>query len=95
VSRRKKLRARIQGNIETSNQGQYRLDPSIKALLRPTETEVEVDAYFNDLALCVELGICADCGEPVIFDEEYRDEHIKEYGISALCKLCQIKEFGE
>ena len=72
----------------------YKISDELRIMLQADETEEECDAYFADLELCKELQICADCGEPVEFNEEYRKEHIKEYSISALCVKCQEKAFG-
>lgn len=74
----------------------YPLDPSIKELLRATETKEEVDAYFEHIYHCICKEICADCGHAIKFEEhEYRSEHIKEYNISGLCKSCQEETFGK
>lgn len=88
-------RVKKEGKLATKPKEWYRLPREIMDLLKPTETEEEVTAYFEDIRYCIELNICTDCGQGVIFNDTNRDEHVKEYGISGLCKACQIKAFGE
>lgn len=86
---------RKQGKLDTKPKSYYKLSPEIMELLRPTETEEEVNAYFEHIEYCIGLNICSECGQGVIITDDNREEHIKEYGISGLCKACQIKVFGE
>jgi hypothetical protein len=73
----------------------YKLHPDIKKLLMADETKEEVDAYFEHIEACKCFSLCSDCGQVVDFgDERYKEEHIKEYSISALCISCQEKAFG-
>lgn len=73
----------------------YPLHEDIKKLLLADETKEEVDAYFEHIAHCVNLEICASCGHALDYENDnYRAEHHKEYSISGLCIHCQIKAFG-
>lgn len=86
---------RKEGKLNSSPKDFYKVAPEILALLRPTETEEQVSKYFDHIKLCIELDVCSDCGQGVIFTSSNREEHVKEYSISGLCVACQIKAFGE
>lgn len=72
----------------------YPLPDKVKALLLTNYSKEEIDTYYRQIEYAKDLNICLECGQGVIFNEEHREEHIKEYSISALCKHCQEKIFG-
>ena len=92
---KRKIRPNEEGKLETNPQGHYKISPAMKAVLRSAETDEEVTEYFENVKYCIELNLCVDCGQDVSFTGACRDEHVKEYSISGLCKACQIKAFGE
>lgn len=72
----------------------YPLPTEVRELLLVKETEEQITSYFEQIEFCKELNICMECGQGVVFNSENREEHLKEYTISALCKHCQEKIFG-
>lgn len=72
----------------------YPLPRDLRRKLTLRESKEEIDDFFSQIELCKELNICMECGQGVVFNNENREEHLKEYSISALCKHCQEKIFG-
>lgn len=72
----------------------YPLPALVKKLLLTDYTKEEIDTYYKNIECAKDLNVCVECGQSVLWSSEHREEHIKEYSISALCKHCQDKVFG-
>lgn len=70
------------------------ITPELKQELLIRESKEEIEIYFENIDMCKELGICVDCGQPVLFNTHKNKEYAKEYSVSGLCKSCQDKVFG-
>jgi len=72
----------------------YPIDIKLKASITKHEKEIEIEKYYEKLAICIETFVCSECGQPVVIDDTWLRDEIRERTISGMCRMCQHKLFG-
>lgn len=57
-------------------------------------TTLSIDEIKSFVGDCNALGVCAECGENVDYNDFHNMECVNEYSISGLCMKCQLRFFG-